>query len=596
MSGSIADYAIIGDMRTAALVGRDGSIDWWCAPRFDSDPLFARLLGDDGAGFWRLAPRDDARVTRAYAGASLVLETTFETASGAVKLMDGLVLDSDRPVLVRVVEALGGNVALRSCLRPRTRSGEVMPWTRCEPNGWRAVTGTDGLLLRADVPVADERGEAIADFVLEPGRRVTFALHWFAADAAAPPPCDAVGSIGAAIRWWHDWAAALRYDGRWRDAVIRSALTLKALTDRTTGAMVAAATTSLPERQGGDRNWDYRYCWIRDASFGFRSLARVGAHRELSAWAEWFFRVYAGHPESLQIMYGTGGERLSPEEPAPWLDGYRGSRPVRLGNDAHDQLQLGVIGEITTAIVAGVDAGYELDAERWSALRPLLPYLEQVWHLPGNGIWELRGERRHYVHSKAMAWHAARNLAHLAERFDRASAAAATALARDIRADVERNGFDPARGAFVESYGAAALDASVLLLPIRGFSPATDPRIVSTVAAMERELMVDGYVFRYSSDIIRRGRTVRTREGAFAMCGFWLVEVLVAQGRRRDAEELFERLLRTANDLGIMSEEFDVHAGEPVGNTPQALSHAGLIDAALALESGFASELIASGR
>lgn len=583
LTRKIADYALAGDMRTGMLVHCDGSIDWWCAPRFDSGAIFARLLGDENAGFWRIAPRERATVTRRYRPESLVLETTYETAQGAATLTDALPLDTARPTIVRTVTGVHGEVAMHMCLRPRTYFGKVTPWTRLAGE-WIAVAAPDALVLRGDVTPDGADGEATADFAVTAGRRVTFALQWFPAHEAPPAPVDdPAADVDRTDRWWRDWAGRLSYAGPWRDAVVRSALTLKALTDRRTGGLIAALTTSLPEHVGGDRNWDYRYCWIRDASFAFVSLNAVGARDELFAWCDWFLRVYAGAPNGLDIMYGAGGERLMPEERIPWLGGYRGSRPVRIGNDAHEQVQLGIVGDLTTSLVAARDAGWHLTEERWRIIRPLLDHLERAWKRPGNGIWELRGEPRHYVHSKGMAWCAAWNLAALAAPHDPDTAQRAVELAERIRTSVERNGFNRRRGAFVESYGSTALDASVLLLPLRGFLPPDDPRIVSTVAAIERSLVYKGYVFRYSPDIVRRGGRVRTKEGAFAMCGFWLVQLLLRQGRRRDAQVLFERLLRTANDVGLLSEEYDVASGEPIGNTPQAFSHSGLIDAAVAL-------------
>jgi GH15 family glucan-1,4-alpha-glucosidase len=579
----VSDYAAIGDMRTGALIDRSGSIDWWCVPRFDSASVFARLLGGDAAGFWRLAPETAFRVTRRYRGDSLVLETTFETPDGIARVIDALPLGCECSTIVRIVEGVKGSLALRMRLRARMHYGLLTPWTSQDGGAWTALAAPDALHLRTSVAIAADGTDAIADFRVAEGERVTFTLQWFPAEAAPARIEKPEDLVEATVAWWQQWADRCTYRGNRRELVIRSALALKSLTFQASGATMAAMSTSLPERLGGRWNWDYRFCWLRDSAFATTSLLQVGYAQEAFAWLEWFFRVYAGDPKQLHVMYGAGGERLTPEAKLKWLSGFRDSKPVRVGNDAHDQFQLGIIGDVTRSLVACIGCGYEIDEARWTLLRPLIAHIENVWQCPDYGIWETRGAKHRYVHSIVMAWRAAEDLAVLATERRPADRQRALSLASQIRAEVENVGFNTRVRAFTAYLGGKELDAATLLLPLYDFLPIDDPRITATIAAIERHLTVDGYVFRYSSDLdVKKGRLAEC-EGAFLLCGFWLVQVYARQGRTELAHALFERLAATANDVGILSEEFDVSEHEAVGNTPQAFSHCGLIDAAVAL-------------
>ena len=582
MSRRIGEYALIGDMRSAALIDGSGSLDWWSTPRFDSASPFARLLDEERAGFWRVAPRLPARIRRRYSNDSLILETTFDVPGGTVRLTDCAPLNSPQPAIVRVVDGMVGEVDMIMRLCPRMHYGQLTPWTRTIDERWEAILAPDALVLRSSVPVRDRNGDAVAHFVVRAGERVEFVLQWHHPATPVPAPLDAGRALETTAASWQRWADRIAYRGHRHDAVVRSALTLKALTYRETGAILAAATTSLPERLGGDWNWDYRYCWLRDAAFAMASLIELGCDAEVAAWCDWFLNVYAGQAESLHIMYGLGGERLSPEAKLPWLRGFADSSPVRVGNAAHGQFQLGVIGDVTRTLVAAAQRGvWSIDSERWRLLRRLIPYLESAWQRPDHGIWETRGQTHRYTHSILMAWRAAADLALLAPAAG-PDAARATALAERIRADLEpRTDRD---GAYTEYVGSSELDASLLLMPLYDFLPIDDPRIRATVARIEQALVVDGYVFRYSPDITTRNGRLEEREGSFTMCGFWLVQVMVRQERLDEARRLFERLLATANDLGLLTEEYDVTSHQAVGNIPQAFSHTGLIAAAVALD------------
>jgi len=584
-SRSVADYALIGDLHTAALVRRNGSIDWFCAPRFDSDASFAALVGDDDNGFWRIAPVDEeARIERRYREETLVLETTFATTSGSIRLVDFMPTGAERRTIVRCVEGVSGSVACAMTLKPRMKYGLIPPICRREGDAWTARVAPDGLCLRTPVPCDDGDDRTSCRFTVGAGERIAFVLQAFESHEAPPRACDAGDAERRTVAWWHEWVADFDYDGEWRDAVLRSAITLKALSYEPTGSFVAAPTTSLPEQLGGRKNWDYRYCWLRDASFTVEALLRVGFRGEAARWRDWFSSVCAEHPEYLHIMYGVGGERLTGETEASWLAGFAQSKPVRIANAAHGQFQLGVFGDLVMCLEHAQRVGVPFEPEHWRNVEAVMHHIERVWQRPGNGIWETRDGGRQYVDSKVMAWVGIDRGVAFAERGGFATDFARwRALAARVHAEICAAGYDAHRNAFTQYYGSAELDASALLMPSVGFLPADDGRIAGTVAAIERELVSDGYVYRYSADRVHDADGTLPGEGSFAMCGFWLVQAYALLGREADARTTFERLLGTRNDVGLLSEEFDVARGIAMGNVPQAFSHVGLIDAAHAL-------------
>jgi GH15 family glucan-1,4-alpha-glucosidase len=584
MPSRIEDYAVVGDTRTAALVGRDGSIDWLCLPRFDAGACFAALLGDASHGRWRIAPAGGgSAAARRYREDTLVLETEFRTSSGAVRLTDCMPPDEDVPNVVRVVEGLEGRVELRMELVIRFDYGWIVPWVRSARDGTlRAIAGPDALTLATPVPTHGENLTTVATFTVAAGERIPFVLTWHRSHEEPPPPIDAHAAIREAERWWRAWAGLTTYDGPWRDAVQRSLVTLKALTYTPTGGIVAAATTSLPERLGGVRNWDYRYTWLRDATFTLYALLLAGHREEARAWRDWLLRAVAGAPSQLQIMYGPAGERRLTEQELPWLPGYEGASPVRVGNAAVSQLQLDVYGEVTDALYQARRMGIEADPLAWNVQRKLLDFLETGWREPDEGIWEVRGPRQHFTHSKVMAWVA----------FDRA---VKTVQAIGVEGPVERwiavraaiheevcaRAWDPARRTFTQAYGSPALDASLLTLPVVGFLRPDDPRFVGTVAAIERELVRDGFVLRYGTGEVDDG--LPPGEGTFLLCSFWLADAWALMGRTAEARALFERLLALRNDVGLLSEQYDPVSERLLGNFPQAFSHVGLINTAMNL-------------
>ena len=589
MAGLIEDYALIGDMQTAALVGRDGSVDWLCLPRFDSPACFARLLGTENHGHWRIAPgvsAGQASVQRHYQGDTLILQTEWRTATGTVRLVDFMPpRDGKCPVLTRIVEGVHGHVDMECELRLRLGYGSVVPWVRRADGRIAAVAGPDSLWLDTPVTMTGRNMAHHAAFAVAAGDRVPFTLTWQPSHEPPPQRTDPFADLSSASRFWRDWVFRCTYQGQYRDAVVRSLITLKALTYAPTGGIVAAATTSLPEDIGGERNWDYRYCWLRDATITLEALLRTGYTEEAAAWRAWLCRAVAGDPGDVQIMYGVAGERRLAEWEADWLPGYERSAPVRIGNAAAGQRQLDVYGEVIDALSLGREAGISFDRHAWSLQRALLGFLEKNWDQPDEGIWEVRGPRRHFVHSKVMAWAA----------FDRAYHATTAGLpgtgerwreiSGQIHAQVCENGYDQARGAFTQAYGSAALDAAVLLIPEVGFLPPDDPRVVSTVEVIQRELTSGGLVRRYelgSGDSAVDG--LPGTEGAFLACSFWMVNALHLTGKTGAARELFERLLSLRNDVGLLSEEYDPRYGRQVGNTPQAFSHVPLIQAALNLD------------
>jgi GH15 family glucan-1,4-alpha-glucosidase len=595
MSDPIEDYALIGDGETAALVSRAGSIDWLCVPRFDSPACFAALLGGPEHGRWALAPRDAARsVRRRYRDETLVLETSVETDAGAVTIVDCMPQRVGPPVVVRQVVGLRGTVAMRTELVIRMDYGSVVPWVRRTPRGIRAVAGPDALLLTTDVPVHGEGLTTIADFTVAAGERRSLALAWYPSHLPPPEPVDPDAAVEETETWWKQWARRCTYEGPDREAVLRSLITIKAMIYEPTGGIVAAPTTSLPEQLGGVRNWDYRLCWVRDATFALYALILGGYLDEARAWRQWLLRALAGTPAQLQIMYGLGGERRLTELELPWLPGYAGSAPVRVGNAAHAQFQLDVWGEMLDATYAGTRAGLAPDGDDRRVINTLMQRLETVWAEPDEGIWEVRGPRRHFTHSKVMAWVAADRMVKLGEMADRkAPTDRWRRLRAAIHADVCRRGFDPGRDAFVQSYGARELDASLLMIPLVGFLPAEDPRVRGTVGAIERELLVDGLVQRYPTESGVDG--LPPGEGLFLACSFWLVDNLVLQGRREEARRLFDRLLALRNDVGLLAEQYDPRARRQLGNFPQALSHIALINSACNLSHAGRSARLRAG-
>ena len=580
MPSRLEDYALIGDCHTAALVSREGSIDWLCLPRFDSGACFAALLGRPEHGRWLLGPADGAAASRRrYRAETLILETDFESSAGAVTLVDFLPLRGRRADIVRLVIGRRGQVPMRMELVIRFDYGSIVPWVRRSERGIRAIAGPDALRLRSDVEVRGEDFKTLADFTVREGQQVAFDLTWHRSHEPCPPEIDAGGALAATEEWWREWSGRCTYEGEWREAVVRSLVTLKALTYAPTGGMVAAPTTSLPEQLGGVRNWDYRYCWLRDATFTLYALIGGGYLEEARDWREWLLRAVAGKPSQIQIMYGLGGERRLTELELPALPGYEGARPVRVGNRASEQRQLDVFGELLDTMHQCWRAGLPPGEESWRLEKALLDFLEGVWTEPDEGIWEVRGPRRHFTHSKVMAWVAIDRAVKAVERFGLEGPVERwRSLRARIHDEVCRQGYNAERGAFVQSYGSTLLDASLLMIPLVGFLPAADRRVRGTIEAVGRELTRDGFVARYATD--REIDGLPPGEGAFLLCSFWLADALALLGRRDEARRLFERLLSVRNDLGLLSECYDPDAGRLVGNFPQAFSHVGLINTA----------------
>jgi GH15 family glucan-1,4-alpha-glucosidase len=586
MPGRIEDYAMVGDLQTVALVGSDGSVDWLCFPRFDSPACFAALLGNDSNGRWRLAPTSGGRCTRQrYRGHTLVLETEWETPTGAVRVIDCMPPRGVAPDLVRVVEGVRGKVSLTSQLRIRFDYGHVAPWVTIEGREVHAIAGPEALWLRASAPHEEVGGEILSRFTLSEGERVSFVLTWSHSYGERPVAIDGLQAVDDTERYWLDWAGGIGYDGPFQDAVYRSLLTLKGLTYEPSGGIVAAATTSLPETLGGSRNWDYRYCWLRDSTFTLVALVGAGLHEEARAWQQWVLRAVAGDPADLQIMYGIDGTRRLPEYELPWLPGYEGASPVRIGNDAAGQVQGDVPGEVLAAAHVGRTAGIVPMERSWQLQRWLAGRLQEAWKKPDNGIWESRGERQHFVYSKVMCWVAFDSLVKGVERVGLDGPVERWRAVRDeIHSDVLEKGYDAARGTFTQAYGSRALDACALLIPRVGFLPYDDERVISTVETIRNELTEDGLVLRYRTDQSDDG--LAGREGSFLICSFWMVYALLGIGRHREAEDLFDRLLALRNDVGLLSEEYDTRAQRLVGNFPQAFTHLALVNCALRLSEG----------
>ena len=580
----IEDYALIGDCETAALVARDGSIDWLCWPRFDSGACFAALLGGPEHGRWRLAPADpSARVRRQYRGDTLILETEYTSDDGAVTIVDFMPPRGTASDLVRMVVGRRGRVAMRTEVVFRFHYGSAVPWvSRLDDGALRAIAGPDMAVLRTNVPLRGEGLTTVGEFSVAAGETVSFVLTYGRSHEPPVPAVDPPTALAETDGFWREWVGRCTYRGEWSAAVVRSLVTLKGLTFRPTGGIVAAPTTSLPEQLGGTRNWDYRFCWLRDATLTLLSLMDAGYYDEAAAWRNWLLRAVAGSPAQLQIMYGLAGERHLREWEVPWLPGYEGAAPVRVGNGAFGQLQLDVFGEVMDALYQARRGGLAASVDGWRLQRALLDYLESIWERADEGIWEVRGGPQHFTHSKVMAWVALDRAVRSVEQFGLDGPLERwRALRARIHEEVCRRGFDPAVGAFVQAYGSKQLDASLLMIPLVGFLPVSDARVRSTVEAIEQRLTVDGLVLRYDSASTADG--LPPGEGAFLACSFWLVDNLALLGRRDDARRLFERLLALRNDVGLLAEEYDPRLRRQVGNFPQAFSHVGLVGTAFNL-------------
>ena len=582
----IEDYALIGDCRTGALVGINGSIDWLCWPRFDSEACLAALLGTSKNGRWLIAPAQEAiRVTRSYRSHTMVLETIFETAEATVAIIDFMPAGGDPSSIVRRVEGRRGSTAMHMHLRLRFDYGSSTPWVTklADGTGIGAIVGANFVALRTSVPMEGEDHATIAKFTVEEGQSTDFCLTWGQSNLPPPEPIDTAQALEETEEYWRTWSERCQYKGRYREEVLRSLLTLKALTYAPTGGIVAAVTTSLPEQLGGSRNWDYRYCWLRDATLTLIALMQGGYTEEAEAWRDWLHRAIAGNPDELQIMYGIAGERRLIEWSPSWLPGYQGASPVRIGNAASEQLQLDVYGEVMGALSIARHAGLAEPEEAWPMQVRFIEHLEAIWDQPDDGIWEVRGDRRHFTHSKVMAWLAVDRALRDAESFDMAAPLDRWRALRDhMHAVICERGFDTKLNSFVQSFGSTALDASLLLIPQTGFLPADDPRVAGTIEAIERDLLVDGFVLRYRTETGTDG--LPPGEGAFLPCSFWLADAYALQGRNDKAGVLFERLIALSNDVGLLSEEYDPGAGRLVGNMPQAFSHLALIGTALNMQ------------
>jgi len=584
MALRIEDYALIGDCKTAALVGRDGSIDWLCWPRFDSAACFAALLGNVDHGRWRIAPKDSILgATRRYRSGTLVLETEFQTATGSALLID-FMPPANGADLVRIVVGRSGRVVFQTELVVRFNYGATVPWVnRFDDGSINAIAGPERLVLRTPVELYGEDLTTIGEFAVEAGQSIPFVLSYGPSFQSPPPAVDGFDALARTEAFWRQWSDRCPDVGPWTEAVKRSLITLKALTYAPTGGIVAAVTTSLPERLGGVRNWDYRCCWLRDATFTLLAFMNLGYYEEARAWRDWLIRAVAGSPSQVQILYGIGGERWLPELIVPWLPGYENSAPVRIGNDASQQLQLDVFGEIADAMFQALKAGMA-PSERGQALRPVvLDYLAIAWRQPDEGIWEVRGGRQHFVHSKVMAWVAFDRAANeLEARAFHESGQRWREIANEIHAEVCERGFDRDLDSFVQAYGSKQLDANLLLIPLVGFLPPEDPRVRGTLRAIEDRLLINGeFVLRYETE--HAGDGLPAGEGAFLACSFWLVDNYILQGRYAEARKLFDRLLSRCNDVGLLAEELEPLSGRMLGNFPQAYSHVGLINCALNL-------------
>ncbi|HEY2374220.1 MAG TPA: glycoside hydrolase family 15 protein [Gaiellaceae bacterium] len=584
MSPKVEDYALIGDLQTAALVERHGSIDWLCFPRFDSGACFASLLGGPEHGRWLLAPADGGKPSRRYLHDTLVLETTWDCDNGVVRVFDFMPPRGKAPDVVRVVEGVEGRVEMHSELVIRFDYGQVVPWvSRTDGDTRLAIAGPDALCLRTPVHTRGENMRTVSDFAIDEGQRVSFTITWYPSHEPLPERIDPEVALAETESFWRGWNAGreLKVPHQWRDMVHRSLMTLKALTYEPTGGIVAAPTTSLPEWIGGVRNWDYRYCWLRDATLTLLALLQADHTDEAKDWRNWLLRAVAGSADDIQIMYGVAGERRLTEFEVPGLPGFESSAPVRVGNAASEQLQIDVFGEVMDALYQARRHGLAKEKSAWQLQKNLMRRLEHVWREPDDGIWEIRAERRHFVHSKVMAWVAFdRAVRTVEEQGLDGPADRWRELRQEIYSEVCDRGFDEELGSFVQSYGSKELDASLLVLPLVGFLPARDPRILGTIAAIERELLQDGLVLRYRTH--EKGVDgLPPGEGVFLPCSFWLVDCYELIGRHDDACDLFERLIDLANDVGLLAEEYDPQAQRLLGNFPQAFTHLALVSSAL---------------
>jgi GH15 family glucan-1,4-alpha-glucosidase len=580
MASPIEDYALIGDCQSAALVSRDGSIDWLCWPRFDSEACFAALLGTPDNGRWLIAPRENARITRRYRPDTLILETHFETTEGAATLVDFMPHGGRQSEIIRIVHGTRGKLPMHTELILRFGYGAIVPWvTRLENGATRAIAGPDMVVLRTPVHVKGKGMTTVGQFTVSRGETIPLVLTYDRSHNPLPPASDPIAMLEETEKFWTEWASKCRPAGEWSEAVRRSVITLKALTYEPTGGIVAAPTTSLPEQIGGERNWDYRYCWLRDATLTLLGTMHAGYYKEAEAWREWLLRAVAGSPNQLQIMYGIRGERRLNEWVAEWLPGYEKSRPVRMGNAAHTQLQLDVFGEIMDTYHQARRGGLNTNESGWDTQLKFLEHLEKIWQQPDHGIWEMRGPPQHFVYSKVMAWVGFDRSIKSAETFGLEGPVETWCKLRDeICEEVCERGFNKTLGTFVQAYDSDQLDANLLLLPCVGFLPVSDPRIEKTIAAIEQHLLRDCFVLRYSTDEVEDA--LPPGEGAFLACSFWLVDVYILQERFDEAERLFRRLIALANDVGLLSEEYDPAAKRLVGNFPQAFSHLALINSA----------------
>lgn len=586
MAAKIEDYALIGDCEAAALVSRKGSIDWLCWPDFSSDACFAALLGTEDNGYWKIAPsKGRFRTTRRYRPHTLILETTFETAEGAVRLIDFMPSRGTHSDVFRIVEGIRGKVSMSMALSLRFDFGRTIPWVTHLRDGFSAVAGPNLAVFHASIPVHGESMTTVADFTVSRGQRVEFSLTYGLSFEEQPRKIAPQRALNAVEKFWTQWSGRLKHKGRSRDAIERSLITLKALTFRPTGGIVAAVTTSLPESIGGVRNWDYRFCWLRDTTFTLLALLNGGYFEEALAWQDWLLRALAGSPDQIQIMYGIKGERQLVEWEVDWLPGYENSKPIRVGNAASLQLQIDIYGEMLDCFYHAQHSIDRHTEDDFRVLVLLLKHLEEVWQLPDKGIWEMRGDPQHFTYSKMMAWVAFDRAVLLAEQLGyRAPIEKWSALRDTIHEQICVKAFNPKRKTFVQAYGSEQLDASLLLMPLVGFLPASDPRVVATVEAIENELMPDGLVMRYDTSKVDDG--LPPGEGVFLACSFWMVSALKVIGREKDARKLFERLLKLRNDIGLLAEQYDPKRKRQVGNFPQAFSHISLVNAAFDLDDG----------
>jgi GH15 family glucan-1,4-alpha-glucosidase len=583
MPQRIEDYAMIGDCRTAALVGRVGSIDWLCLPRFDSGACFAALLGGPEHGRWLIAPVDpEPRVSRRYRDGSLILETRFETAEGAVEITDFMPMGNSHTAVVRLVRGIAGHVAMRSEFILRFDYGSIVPWVERRHGGRAATAGPDRVMLRTPVLLYGKDFKTLGEFTVGAGETIPFTMSYRASHRPPPRPLDAERALAQTETFWQQWSSRCEGAGEWTEAVRHSLVVLKGLTYAPTGGMVAAPTTSLPEQFGGVRNWDYRCCWLRDATFTLLALMHAGYYDEARAWRDWLLRAVAGRPDQVQVLYGLAGERRLTEWEVPWLPGYEGAAPVRIGNAAAEQLQLDIYGEVIDALHHAYLHGLPPGEHAVAVERALLDHLAEIWHEPDEGIWEVRGPPQHFTHSRVMAWVAFDRAVKIAERLAKPHSLPKWRRLRDeVHREVCAKAFDPERGSFMQAFGSKSLDASVLLMPLVGFLPPDDPRVLGTLAAIERNLVVDGFVMRYDTSDLVDG--LPPGEGVFLACSFWFADNLVLQGRVAEARAWFERLLGLANDVGLLAEEYDPRSGRQLGNFPQAFSHVALVNTAFNL-------------